>query len=78
MNQVVSEEIEEMRSCLKHEGWLDSSDIPDGWKMKKPSSSSAILLMGRGGELFKSSVEGAKFVQNFIQYFSQDDCVFDL
>ena len=30
-----NEQIEEMRICLKHDAWLDSSDIPDGWKIKK-------------------------------------------
>ena len=44
-----NEQIEEMRKCVKHEGWLDSSDIPDGWKIKKKHY--ATMLMGRGGKI---------------------------
>jgi len=66
-----NEEIEAMRKTLKYDGWLDNSELPDGWKVKH--SKNNVYLMDRGGEYFKSYVEAAKFVESYAQYFSQED-----
>eukprot|EP00092_Neocalanus_flemingeri_P037514 GFUD01040848.1.p1 GENE.GFUD01040848.1~~GFUD01040848.1.p1 ORF type:complete len:1678 (+),score=428.68 GFUD01040848.1:552-5036(+) len=66
-----NEEIEAMRKTLKHDGWLDNSELPDGWKVKQMKNN--IYLMDRGGELFKSYLEAANFIKTYVQYFTQDD-----
>ena len=60
-----------MRKTLKYDGWLDNSELPDGWKMKQAKQNT--YLMDRGGELFKSFLEAAKFIETYVQYFTQED-----
>ena len=38
------EELEEMRGCLVHEGWMTSSKLPAGWMMKVVKGKEIILL----------------------------------
>ena len=63
--------IEEMRGCLKHEGWSDNADLPEGWKVK--STNTNTQYMDRGGQIFKSALAAAKFVSEFSSHFSQQD-----
>ena len=37
------EEIEEIRDCLKHEGWTIRADLPDNWRFKKRRHNSKLL-----------------------------------
>merc|ERR1719470_263508 len=66
-----NEDIEAMRKTLKYDGWIDNSELPDGWKMKQTKKNT--FLMDRGGELFKSFIEAAKFIETYAQYFTQED-----
>ena len=66
-----NEEIDAMRRTLKYDGWLDNSELPDGWKIKQMPNN--VYLIDRGGELFKSYIEAAKFIETYFQYFSQED-----
>ena len=69
--QYPNEEIEEMRKMLKYEDWIDNPELPEGWKIKPTEHKT--LYMDRGGQLFNSSVQAAKFVAKFSQFFSQED-----
>ena len=66
-----NEDIEAMRDCLKHEGWLDNSELPEGWKVKHTDHNT--FYMDRGGQMFKSSIKAAKFVEEYKQFFSPED-----
>ena len=66
-----NEEIEAMRSVLKHEGWLDNPELPEGWKVRQTKTNT--FYMDRGGQMFKSAKQAAKFVSDYVQFFSQED-----
>ena len=64
-----SEEIEEMRNCLRFEGWEDDGLLPSKWKMRKIENSSNGLtdvdysLMSRDGEVFNSLKTAIEFME---------------
>ena len=64
-------EIEAMRDSLIHEGWEDSTDIPDGWKIKKRTYGT--LLMEQGGRMFESSIKAHGFINKYRKYYSNED-----
>ena len=64
-------EIEAMRDSLIYEGWEDSTDIPDGWKIKKRNQ--GIFLMEQGGRMLESSVKAHAFIQKYRKYYSDGD-----
>ena len=64
-------EIEEMRSSLRHERWRESEDLPRCWMIRDGSFGPEIL--GAGGEFFKTLTEAAKFVEQYEEYFYQED-----
>ena len=64
-------EMEAMRNCLIHEGWEDSIDIPDGWKIKKRHN--GIYLMEQGGRMLESSVKAHGFIHKHRKYYSDED-----
>ena len=66
-----NEDIEAMRSVLKHEGWLDNMELPMGWKIKQTATNT--FYMDRGGQMFKSSKKAAKFVSEYSQFFTEED-----
>ena len=72
------EELEEMRSCLVHEGWMKGSKLPTGWMMKVVKGREIILLsegmkqfgmkaaissMEKSGRFSKDIVDGLKEMQ---------------
>ena len=69
--QYPNEEIEDMRRTLKYEDWIDNPELPEGWKIKPTEHKT--YYMDRGGQLFNSSVQAAKFVAKYAQFFSQED-----
>ena len=66
-----NEDIEAMRSVLKYEGWLDNSELPEGWKIKQTKTNT--FYIDRGGQMFKSAKQAAAFVRDYSQFFSQED-----
>ena len=71
------QEILDMRSCLRFEGWTESDQIPQGWMIKRKTDSkgkrSAILLMEQGGKSFKSVPDAMKFVKLYQKYYSPEN-----
>ena len=49
-------EINAMRDSLIHEGWEDSTDIPDGWKIKKRTSDTLYAINSMEASSRKSVV----------------------
>ena len=66
-----NQEIEAMRGMLRHEDWVDNPELPEGWKVKPTEHNT--FYMDRGGQLFKSSVQAAKFVETYAEHFSPED-----
>ena len=64
-------QVEAMRDSLIHEGWEDSKDIPDGWKIKKRKY--GIFLMEQGGRMLESSVKAHGFILKYKKYYSDED-----
>merc|ERR1719369_2770702 len=64
------EEIEEMRNCLKHEGWEEDNLLPRGWRVRKSENTSNGVLdvdytcMSRDGEVFNSLKGAIEFMEN--------------
>ena len=69
------EELEEMRACLVHEGWMVSSKLPTGWMMKVVKGKEIVLLsdgmkqfgmktaiasMEKSGRFSKDIIQGLK------------------
>ena len=49
------EKIEEMRSYLKHDGWLTDTKLPEKWFYKKSNSSNrSVYFVSANGEYLKS------------------------
>ena len=67
------EEISEMRSMMKHEGWEESDRIPRGWMMKEGVSGENTQFLGIGGEFFESLKDAMEFVEKYKKYFYQED-----
>ena len=69
-----SQEIEEMRQCLKHEGWEGHKNLPEGWKMRSKGrhkiSESGTFLSPEGVEL-KSSVKALEHMKS--NSYSEED-----
>ena len=72
------EELEEMRACLVHEGWMKGSKLPTGWMMKVVKGKEIILLsegmkqfgmkaaissMEKSGRFSKDIIDGLKEMQ---------------
>ena len=66
-----NEDIEAMRCVLKCEGWLDNPELPVGWKIKQTMTNT--FYMDRGGQMFKSAKQAAKFVSDYSQFFTKED-----
>ena len=66
-----NEEIEAMRCVLKYEGWRDNPELPVGWKIKQTMTNT--FYMDRGGQIFKSAKQAAKFVSEYSQFFTKED-----
>ena len=64
-------EIEQLRSVLRHEGWRESNDLPRCWMIRDGNDGPEIL--GAGGEFFKTLTEAAKFIEQYEEYFYQED-----
>ena len=75
-------EMEEMRACLVHEGWMKGSKLPTGWMMKVVKGKEIILLsegmkqfgmkaaissMEKSGRFSKDIVDGLKEMQKIHQ-----------
>jgi len=64
------EEIEEMRQCLKHEGWEEDSLLPRGWRVRKSENTTNGVLdvdytcMSSEGEVFNSLKTALEFMEN--------------
>merc|ERR1719209_1451767 len=73
------EEIEEMRNCLKHEGWEEDALLPAGWRLKKAENSTNGLLdveytvMTSEGELFNSLKAATEFMETEASRCTQED-----
>ena len=48
------EKIEEMRSYLKHDGWLTDTKLPEKWFYKKSNSNRSVYFVSANGEYLKS------------------------
>ena len=63
------EEKEEMRGCLKHEGWEEDSLLPPAWRMRKAENTTNGMLdvdytvMSRDGEMFSSLKTAIEFME---------------
>merc|ERR1719350_1472566 len=63
------EEKEEMRGCLKHEGWEEDNLLPNGWRMRKAENTTNGMLdvdytvMSREGEVFNSLKTAVEFME---------------
>ena len=75
-------EMEEMRACLVHEGWMKGSKLPTGWMMKVVKGKEIILLsegmkqfgmkaaissMEKSGRFSKDIIDGLKEMQKIHQ-----------
>ena len=62
-----TEKIEEMRRCLKAEGWEDNDHLPSNWKMKLKTFTGSKyhrkLIMSPNGTVFESVVTAVKFMK---------------
>ena len=72
------EEIEEMRMCLKHEGWEEDPLLPSKWRMKRSENYSNgevdYSLMSRDGEMFSSLKTAVEFMESGEETeYSEDD-----
>ena len=67
-----NQEIEAMRSCLKYEDWTDNAELPEGWK-SRPASSTATHYMDRGGQVFRSALQAARFLEEHAELFTLED-----
>ena len=65
------QEILDMRTCLKYEGWEESNQIPQGWMINRKKK--AIILMEQGGKSFNSVPEAMKFVKLYQKYYSPEN-----
>merc|ERR1719319_1775356 len=64
-----SEEVEEMRGCLEHEGWREHHVLPEGWRIKDKASlgngtQAGIRIMTPTGKHFDSSVKAIDHMKN--------------
>ena len=66
-------EIEEMRSLLRHEGWRESDDLPRCWMIRDGRKKHGSELLGPGGEFFTSLKRAAMFIINYEEYFYSED-----
>ena len=64
-------EVDQMRSCLKLEGWRQSPDIPSGWMTK--TRNGKVLFITSDGDLFESITSASRFVEKYQKYFLPDD-----
>ena len=65
------QEMLDMRTCLKYEGWEESNQIPQGWMINRKKK--AIILMEQGGKSFNSVPEAMKFVKLYQKYYSPEN-----
>ena len=65
------QEMLDMRTCLKYEGWEESKQIPQGWMINRKKK--AIILMEQGGKSFNSVPEAMKFVKLYQKYYSPEN-----
>jgi len=71
-------EVEEMRKCLKHEGWEEDSLLPLGWRMRKSENySNGVLdvdytLMSKEGEIYNSLKTAVEFMESTDKYSDED------
>ena len=76
--EFTKEEVEEMRGCLVHEGWIMDNKLPSGWMMKVAKGKEIILLsdamkqfgmkmaiasMEKSGRFSKEVIDGLKELQ---------------
>ena len=67
------EEIEEMRSMLRHEGWRESDDLPRCWLIRDGRKKNCSEFLGPGGEYFTTLGKAAMFIFNYEEYFYNED-----
>ena len=66
-------EIEEMRSLLRYEGWRESDDLPRCWMIRDGRKKHGSEILGPGGEFFTSLKRAAMFIINYEEYFYTED-----
>ena len=75
------EEKEEMRSCLKHEGWEEDALLPQGWRMRKAENTTNGMLdvdytvMSREGEVFNSLKTAIEFMEDDASACTEEDVI---
>ena len=71
------QEILDMRTCLRFEGWDENDQIPQGWMIKRKADGKgrgkAIFLMEQGGKSFRSVPDAMKFVKLYQKYYSPEN-----
>ena len=73
------EEKEEMRGCLKHEGWEEDNLLPNGWRMRKAENTTNGMLdvdytvMSREGEVFNSLKTAVEFMEGEASGCTEED-----
>ena len=66
-----TKEIEDMKTCLKFEGWEDHCNLPSGWLMKRRSKK--VFLCATDGKMFSSIVEASRYARQYPDYMAEDD-----
>ena len=64
-------EIEEMRSCLTHDGWVEFSLLPEGWRFKKKGIYK--LYITRSGDLLKTHKDVLEYLRKEDDYTSKHE-----
>ena len=67
------DELNEMKSSLKQEGWMVNKELPKNWMFRKSGDRSTTQFIAPGGELFETHIDAIRFVQRYAKYFSQED-----
>ena len=67
------EEIEEMRSMLRHEGWRESDNLPRCWLIRDGRKKHGSEFLGPGGEYFTTMGKAAQFIFKYEEYFYNED-----
>ena len=67
------EEIDEMRNCLKFEGWEEDSLLPNNWRLKKTDDTENYSLLTGDGDVFNSQKTALEFMESSQDEYNEED-----